>query len=80
MWCAIMTKSDWEKEASNILKAELARRGMSYDDLRIALSELGIEKSTHNLTKTINLGKFPFAFFLQCAKAIGLDTVTVKLS
>lgn len=68
-------KTEWEKEASNLLKAELARRGLSYEDLRIALAGLGIEKTKANLTKTINQGKFSFSFFLQCAKAIGLDTL-----
>jgi len=66
-------KTDFEKMASNLLKAEIARRGLNYEDLRLALEKLGIEKSTHNLTKTINLGKFSFAFFLQCAKAIDLN-------
>lgn len=71
-------KTDWEKMASNLLKAEMTRRGVNYDDLRLALAKLGIEKSTHNLTKTINLGKFSFAFFLQCAKAIGLDKLQLE--
>ena len=68
-------KTAWEKEASNLLKAELTRRGLSYEDLRLALAKLGIDKSTQNLIKTINLGKFSFAFFLQCAKAIELDRI-----
>ena len=71
-------KTEWEKEALNLLKAELARRGLSYEDLRLALLALGIEKSTSNLTKTISLGKFSFAFFLQCAKAIGLEKIQLK--
>ena len=68
-------KTDWEKKASNLLKAELARRGLNYEQLRLALIELGVEKSTPNLTKTINLGKFSFSFFLQCAKAIGINKI-----
>jgi hypothetical protein len=66
-------KNEWEKSASNLLKAEITRRGLNYEDLRLALAKLDIQKSTPNLIKTINLGKFSFAFFLQCAKAIGLD-------
>jgi hypothetical protein len=70
-----MMKNTWEKKASNLLKAELARRGLNYEDLHQALMKLGINKSTPNLNKTINLGKFSFAFFLECAKAIGLDKI-----
>lgn len=71
-------KTDWEKKAANLLKAELARQGLSYDDLRIALQKIGVEKTTHNLTKTINLGKFPFAFLLQCTEAIDIEKLQLK--
>lgn len=69
---------NWEKEASNLLKAELTRRGIAYEELRLKLEEIGIKKSTHNITKTINLGKFSFAFLLQCAKAIGLNKIQLE--
>jgi hypothetical protein len=65
-------KTEWEEKATNLLKAELARQGLSYEDLSAALAKCGIEKPSANLTKTINLGKFSFAFFLQCTKALGL--------
>lgn len=68
-----MLKNEWEDEAAKIVKAELARRGLSYEDLRLALEKIGVQKSTHNVAKTINLGKFSLAFFLQVAKAIGLN-------
>lgn len=66
-------KNAWEQQATNLLKAEMARRGFSYEDLQLALKKVGIEKSLGNLRKTINLGKFSFAFFLQCAHVIGLN-------
>jgi hypothetical protein len=70
-----MVKTDWEKQASNLLKAELTRRGIGYEALRVALAEIGIEKTAANINKTINGGKFSFAFFLQCSKAVGLEKV-----
>lgn len=66
------TKTIWEKKATNLLKAELARQGLSYKDLESALAKIGIKQTAENLNKTINLGKFRFALFLQCAEAIGL--------
>lgn len=36
------TKTDWEKQATNILKAELTWRGLNYEDLRLALEKIGI--------------------------------------
>ena len=71
-------KTEWEKKATNLLKAELARRGLSYEDLRIALAKLGIEKTPININKTINQGKFGFDFFLQCAEAIDLEKLQLK--
>lgn len=71
-------KTPWEEKASNYLKAELVRRGIGYDDLHDALFKIGINKSSANLNKTINLGKFSFTFFMQCAKAIGLDNILLN--
>ncbi|NNM59264.1 MAG: hypothetical protein HKM04_05565 [Legionellales bacterium] len=73
-------KSEWEKKALTLLKVELTRRNLSYDDLRQALEQIGIKKTTSNITKTINLGKFSFAFFLQCAEAIGLNSLALNLN
>lgn len=71
------TKTDWEKKATNLLKAELARHGLSYEELSSALAKIGIEKTPQNLNKTINLGKFGFDFFLQCAQALGLKELRI---
>lgn len=71
------TKTEWEKKATNLLKAELARNGLSYEELSVALAKIGIEKTPQNLNKTINLGKFGFDFFLQCAQAIGLKELRI---
>lgn len=72
-----MIKTEWEKNATNILKAELTRRGIGYEDLHLALKKIGVDKPAVNLNKTINLGKFSFTFFMQCAKAIGLSNVNL---
>lgn len=72
------TDIEWQKQATNLLKAELARKGMGYDDLRQALKKIGIEKTTNNINVTINRGTFSFLFFLQCAEAIQLDKIQLK--
>lgn len=65
-------RTEWEKKAANLLKAEMVKKGLNYEGLRQALVTIGVNKTAPNLNKTINLGKFPFAFFLQCAKALGI--------
>ena len=69
--------ADWDKQACNLLKSELARRGLSYEDLRLALERIGVHKTKNNITKTISLGKFSFSFFLQCSQAIGLTKLHI---
>lgn len=66
---------DWQSVATNILKSELKKKGLSYTDLHDALASVGIEKSVSNLTVTINRGAFSFFFFLQCAAAIGIKNL-----
>ena len=68
-----MDKDEWEKQATNIIKVEMAKQDLSYEDLRQALSTINVEKTTPNLVKTINLGKFSFSFFLQVMTAIHLQ-------
>lgn len=63
------------KKAAIFLKSEMVKKELNYEGLRQALETIGIHKTAPNINKTINLGKFPFAFFLQCAKAMGIRTL-----
>ncbi len=68
---------DWEAEAKRVLKAELARAGVSYKVLVARLEAMGIEDNTAALASRITRGKFSFVFFLQCMRALGVDEVRV---
>ncbi len=70
-------QKNWRSLATQILKAELARKGFSYQDLVDALKKIGIDKTVNNVTVTINRGSFPFIFFLQCAEALGLEKINL---
>ena len=65
-------ESHWNTLAANILKAELKRRGMTYDQLQEKLVALGINDTTNSIKVKVSRGSFQFAFFLQCAAAIGI--------
>lgn len=64
---------NWNKLATNLLKAELTRRGISYDMLQEKLLKIGIRETANSINVKINRGAFSFVFFLQCAKAIGVQ-------
>ena len=68
---------DWNLEAKRVLKAELARNGVSYKVLVTRLDTLGVKDSEGAIANRISRGKFSFAFFLQCMQAIGVATVRV---
>jgi hypothetical protein len=68
-------EEDWSKLAANILKSELKRKGLSYDQLHKKLFDLGVTETPNSIKIKIGRGTFQFAFFLQCAAAIGLNNL-----
>lgn len=64
-------KRAYAKEATNILKAELARDGLTYQDLIKKLSAIGIHEEYKSVANKIGRGTFSFIFFIQCMKALG---------
>ena len=70
-----MDAQDWKSSAKNILKAELARKGIDYETLAEKLNGIGVEESYNSINTKINRGAFTFQFFLQCMKAIEVDVV-----
>lgn len=69
----------WENEARLLLKAEIARRGVTYDRLAKRLNAIGINETTRSIANKMSRGTFSFVFFLQCMKALGAQSVTISL-
>ena len=61
---------DWAAVSKRLLKAELVKRGINYQQLAEQLERLGVTYTTDNLTNKINRGKFSTIFLLQCLEAI----------
>jgi Domain of unknown function (DUF6471) len=72
-----MESEDWNRLACNLLKSELAKAGISYQELIKRLAEIGITESYKGIANKINRGAYSFAFFMQCMKALGKTTVTL---
>ncbi len=51
-----------------LLKAELTRRGISYDMLQEKLSNLEIQETANSINVKINRGAFSFVFFFSVQK------------
>lgn len=65
------TEDDWAEEAKRLLRAEMTRRGVTYDEMARKLATLGVVDTAVNLRNKVARGKFSAAFLLQCLTAIG---------
>lgn len=67
-----MKETDWNKLASSILKAELKRRDIGYEQLVSMLEKIGVHETHASILNKMSRGSFQFSFFLQCAAATGI--------
>lgn len=70
--------TDWQARVKGILKAELKRRSVSYNDLVAKLAAIGISETEPNIRTKISRGGFTAVFFVQCLVAIGAHTVRLN--
>lgn len=54
-----------------ILGSEMARRGITYDQLVTKLAEIGVKEEPKNLRNKVSRGGFSAVFFVQCLSALG---------
>ncbi len=65
----------WENKVKGLLKAELKRKGVSYQQLAEKLTALGIAETPENIANKISRGKFTAVFLLQCMEAIDCTVI-----
>jgi hypothetical protein len=65
-----METEEWNRLACNLLKSELAKAGIGYEELIRRLAEIGITESYKGIANKINRGTYSFTFFMQCMKAL----------
>lgn len=70
-----MNENDWSAAAKGLLKSELKRRNMKYEDLAAKLVAAGHPMETKNLTNRIARGSFTAGFLLECLHVIGCTSV-----
>jgi hypothetical protein len=66
---------EWQKRVRGLLKAELARRDISYRELVDRLGAIGVKESEQNIANKLSRGTFTAAFLIQCMDAIGCRTI-----
>ncbi len=69
------TDQQWENKVKGLLKAELKRRNVTYQELVEKLAVLGVTETPENIANKISRGKFTAVFLMQCLDAIGCQTL-----
>ena len=64
-------RTDWEVKARGLLRAEMAKQGLTYNQLVERLKAVGVTDDERNLRNKVSRGKFTAAFLLQCLAALG---------
>ena len=71
-------RTDWEARARGLLRAEMARQGITYAQLVERLKAIGVREDERNLRNKVSRGKFTAAFLLQCLSALGCSFVRLE--
>jgi hypothetical protein len=69
---------EWGEKAKRLLRAEMVKRGITYDELTERLKAIGVEDNSINIRNKVARGKFMAAFMLQCLRAIGVETLRLE--
>jgi hypothetical protein len=72
--------ADWYQIAGNVLRAELARQGITYRQLANAMAQIGVNETERSIASKLSRGSFSFAFYLQCMRALGRTDFRVDIT
>ena len=75
---SMRTDEEWTAYAKGLLKAEMTKRGITYDQLTDKLAALGVHDTSVNIRNKVARGKFTAVFFLQCLEAVGCHTLHLE--
>lgn len=72
------TDVDYAAQVKGLLKAELKRRNLTYEELARRLTERGFPESAENISNKISRGKFTAVFLVQCLEAVGTRDLRIE--
>lgn len=73
-----VAEKEWEDKVKRLLKAELARKGITYAQLVGKLADIGVMDTEPNIRNKISRGKFTAVFLLQCLTAIEVSSLRLS--
>lgn len=69
---------EWSERAKRLLRAEMVKRGVTYEQLSESLALMGIQDTPVNLRNKVSRGKFMASFLLECLHAMGVEVMRLS--
>lgn len=70
--------TEWRDKAKRVLRVEMTRHGVTYDDLAGRLGAIGVAETAANLRNKVSRGRFTAAFLFQCLEVIGCERLVLE--
>ncbi|RXJ81040.1 DUF6471 domain-containing protein [Arcobacter sp. F2176] len=70
-----MIDKKWSNYIKSLLKAEIKKKNITYEQLSIKLKNLGVLETPESINTKINRGTFSSVFFIQCLLAIDVQKI-----
>jgi hypothetical protein len=68
----------WYSVATKILRAEMAKRNLTYEEMVNNLREMGVDINVGNLRVRVSQGAFSAALLIQCLRAMGVKNLLLE--
>jgi hypothetical protein len=72
------TEDQWAEDVKRLLRAQMARRGLTYEQLTEKLAEIGVTDTAVNLRNKVARGKFSAVFLVQALTAMGCRSLRLS--
>lgn len=70
-----LSQAEWRQMLQRLIKAEMTRRGVKYQDLSEKLNAIGIQQSADNLRNKVNKGILGADLLLQIVFVLNLPQI-----
>jgi Domain of unknown function (DUF6471) len=75
-----MNTGIWNDKVKRLLKSEIVRRGITYEQLVDLLADIGVDETKASIDSKMSRGTFSAAFLVQCLVAIGCKSFCPEIS
>ena len=72
------SQAEWAEDVKRLLRAEMTRRGITYEELAQRLASVGVRDTAVNLRNKVARGRFSAVLLLQCLRAIGVRALRLN--